>query len=319
MTHDAYDRLPKFSSLDPDTASRLASWVADTHQFDAQVRAIMPALEKIITTVEVPQETLKKHARAMQEILESPAYQRALESIRGAVRDISANLQETLDSIDWSGLRRAILPINLRDHAAELSDIDLVEFLTVEGIPLYGIPRGDIAVKLLQANDLDMRQQILVEHRGDIFDDCRAELETCDLDVVGDEVRSVRDALAAAEDGHFRPAQALATVVLDSTVTRVYPVKTDRVKMTKRARGEREQPGFVDEMSLREALVWLPVWNVHERFWVADGDTVPESYSRHASVHTISDAQYTDANCVRALMVVTTLVSYVSALEPAVA
>lgn len=54
-------------------------------------------------------------------------------------------------------------------------------------------------------------------------------------------------------------------------------------------------------MGVREALVWLPIWNAHESSGSTGGNKVPHYYSRHASVHGVSSHQFSKRNCVQVL------------------
>lgn len=67
-------------------------------------------------------------------------------------------------------------------------------------------------------------------------------------------------------------------------------------------------------MDVREAFVWLPIWNAHEQFWKKNGDKVPYYYSRHTSVHDVSSRQFNKRNCVQVLMLVTSLIGYADRL-----
>lgn len=69
-------------------------------------------------------------------------------------------------------------------------------------------------------------------------------------------------------------------------------------------------PEEIDEMGVREAFVWLPIWNAQEEFWKHKGDKVPHYYSRHASVHGVSSRQFRKRNCIQVFILVTSLVGY---------
>ncbi|WP_196820175.1 hypothetical protein [Corynebacterium qintianiae] len=127
-----------------------------------------------------------------------------------------------------------------------------------------------------------------------ITDDCAAVLEQANRHVVGDELKLVLDGLGAMRSGHFRSAQAMFT---DALIYRFYPDQAARRLITNRKKGA-DVPGAIDEMSVHEAMVWLPIWNAHEQFWKHKGDKVPNYHSRHASVHGVSSRQFSKRNCV---------------------
>lgn len=99
-------------------------------------------------------------------------------------------------------------------------------------------------------------------------------------------------------------------------ISRFYPNKEARRSITNRKKGA-NVPDTIDEMGVREAFVWLPIWNAHEEFWKHKGDQVPHYYSRHASVHSVSSRQFSKRNCVQVLMLVTSLIGYAGQITAA--
>lgn len=211
------------------------------------------------------------------------------------------------------GINRALLPSNLREHADEIRAHEVYEFLGQEGIPLYLVPRGRTALRLLRARDRAGRRRVLGDCYESLIKDCAAVLERADHEAVSVEISFVLDGLGAMRAGHVRSAQAMFTVTLDTLIYRFYPDRKDRGVITNRKKGA-GVPEAIDEMGVREALVWLPIWNAHEEFWKHKGDTVPHYYSRHASVHGVSSRQFSKRNCVQVLMLVTSLVGYADGL-----
>ena len=183
------------------------------------------------------------------------------------------------------------------------------EFLKQEGIPLYLVPRGRTAVRLLRAQNRSARRRVLGNSYKSIIDDCAAVLERVDRKLIGDELDFALDGLGAMRAGHPRSAQAMFTVTIDTLIYRFYPDQDARRLITNRKKGE-SIPAIIKEMGVHEAMVWLPIWNAHEQFWKRRGDEVPRYYSRHASVHGVSTRQFSKRNCVQVLMLVTSLIGY---------
>ncbi|MCK7675742.1 hypothetical protein [Corynebacterium pygosceleis] len=204
---------------------------------------------------------------------------------------------------------RTLLPPNLRSHVDEIKAYQVREFLEQEGIPLYLVPRGGTALRLLRAQNRSGRRRVLGDCYKTITDDCATVLEQANHDVVGDELEFVLDGLGAMRSGHFRSAQAMFTVTLDTLIYRFYPDQAARRPITNRKK-DADVPSAIDEMGVHEAMVWLPIWNAHEEFWQHKGDKVPNYYSRHASVHGVSSRQFSKRNCVQVLMLVTSLIGY---------
>ena len=229
-----------------------------------------------------------------------------LDGLRGSLKPL-------FDPELLRGFNRALLPPNLKSHADEINAYQVHEFLEQEGIPLYLVPRGRTALRLLRAQDRSGRRRVLGDCYESITDDCATVLEQANRDVVGDELKFVLDGLGAMRSGHFRSAQAMFTVTLDTLIYRFYPDQATRRLITNRKK-DADVPGAIDEMGVHEAMVWLPIWNAHEQFWKHKGDKVPNYYSRHASVHSVSSRQFSKRNCVQVLMLITSLIGYADGL-----
>ncbi|AFV88882.1 hypothetical protein PACID_10580 [Acidipropionibacterium acidipropionici ATCC 4875] len=247
----------------------------------------------------------------------SPAIESMLKQIasqQSAMLDgLRGSLKPLFDPEMLRGFNRALLPPNLRSHAGEVQAHQVHEFLEQEGIPLYLVPRGRTALRLLRAQDRPGRRRVLGDCYESITDDCAIVLEQANRDVVGDELKFVLDGLGAMRSGHFRSAQAMFTVTLDTLIYRFYPDQAVRRRITNRKKGA-DVPDAIDEMGVPEAMVWLPIWNAHEQFWKHKGDKVPNYYSRHASVHGVSSRQFSKRNCVQVLMLVTSLIGFADRL-----
>lgn len=247
----------------------------------------------------------------------SPAIESMLKQIasqQSAMFDgLRGSLKPIFDPEMLRGFNRALLPPNLRSHADEIEAYQVHEFLEQEGIPLYLVPRGRTALRLLRAQDRSGRRRVLGDCYESITDDCATVLEQANRDVVGDELKFVLDGLGAMRSGHFRSAQAMFTVTLDTLIYRFYPDQAARRLITNRKKGA-DVPAAIDEMGVHEAMVWLPIWNAHEQFWKHKGDKVPNYYSRHASVHGVSSRQFSKRNCIQVLMLITSLIGYADRL-----
>lgn len=255
--------------------------------------------------------------RALKGVGVSPATESMLKQIAGQQSTILDGLRGSLkplfDPELLRGFNRALLPPNLRSYADEIQTYQVHDFLEQEGIPLYLVPRGLIALRLLRAQDRSARRRVLGDCYESIIDDCAAVLEHADRAVVGDELGFALDGLGAMRAGHSRSAQAMFTVTLDTLIYRFYPDQAARRLITNRKKGA-DVPDAIDEMGVHEAMVWLLIWNAHEQFWKHKGDGAPRYYSRHASVHGVSSRQFSKRNCVQVLMLVTSLIGYADRL-----
>lgn len=249
----------------------------------------------------------------------SPAIEAMLKQIIGQqsamLERLHASLKPLFDPELLRGFNRALLPPNLKAYTDEIQAHQVHEFLEQEGIPLYLVPRGRTALRLLRAQDRSARRRVLGNSYKSIIDDCAAVLERVDQKLIGDELDFALDGLGAMRAGHPRSAQAMFTVTLDTLIYRFYPDRDARRLITNRKKGE-SVPTAIEEMGVHEAMVWLPIWNAHEEFWKHRGDKVPHYYSRHASVHGVSTCQFSKRNCVQVLMLVTSLIGYADRSKP---
>lgn len=215
---------------------------------------------------------------------------------------------------DYSQLAWRSLPLNLRRCSGELDLDEIISFLQHEGIPLYLVPRERIVMRLIRAENTAMRRQVLSSCHNQIVEDCASVIEAISKDWAGDELAFVNDAIGAMRAGFTRSAQAMLTSVLDTLIRRFVPDPNVRRSLTNRRSGA-NVPDVFDDLNLRQELVWLPIWNAHQAFWIDKGDLIPRIYSRHASVHGVSRRQFSKRNCVQVLMLVTSLVGYYAQLS----
>ncbi|WP_433676886.1 hypothetical protein [Microbacterium gorillae] len=276
-----------------------------TQRLQEQVASIVAAVPSFsMPPLDLPALHAPVLNSATQELLKSISEQHAI-----AMEGLRWALGPLFDPEALRGLNRALLPPNLKDHADEIRASQVHEFVEQEGIPLYLVPRGRTALRLLRAKDLAERRRVLGDCYESLMEDCAAVLEQADHEVVSDELGFALDGLGAMRAGHTRSAQAMFTVTLDTLIYRFYPDRKARGVITNRKRGA-DVPDEIDEMGVRDAFVWLPIWNAHEEFWKHKGDKVPHYYSRHASVHGVSSRQFSKRNCIQVLMLVASLIGY---------
>lgn len=213
----------------------------------------------------------------------------------------------------FAKLPRLLLPPNLRPVSNDITASEVFDFLREEGIPLYLVPRAAIGKRLVLSKDHAARRKVLTDKFDDIVDDCTALLDTCAAPITAVEVEFIRDGIGALRAGHHASAQAIFTVTLDTLISRFYPDRDERRKITNRKR-DALTPGEINHMGMRDAYVWLPVWNAHLEYWQHKGDRIPNDYSRHATVHGVSKTQFSKRNCVQALMLASSLIGYANQL-----
>ncbi|CAM4047985.1 hypothetical protein [Helcobacillus massiliensis] len=296
----------RMSSVMPDYSALAREAVAPINE---RLQEQMASIVASVPTFSVPALDLP----ALQAPVLGPA---TLEMLKGiseqharTMEGLWGSLEPLFDPAAFRGLNRALLPSNLKEYAGEIRASDVHEFVEQEGIPLYLVPRGRTALRLLRAKDRAGRRRVLSDCYESLMEDCADVLERADHEAVSNELGFALDGLGAMRAGHARSAQAMFTVTLDTLIYRFYPDRKAREVITNRKR-DAGVPEAIDEMGVREALVWLPIWNAHEQFWKDKGDKVPHYYSRHASVHGVSSRQFNKRNCIQVLMLVTSLIGY---------
>jgi hypothetical protein len=218
------------------------------------------------------------------------------EGLAQAFRRFAADFEEQL---------RAGAPPNWQfgDDWPKLTRIgDTVE---QDGIPLAWVPRSDIVVALVDAEGIEARRAILAAREADIIQDCFTCLDDIDAPELAEFVGNASDAARAFQDQHAKPAQALATVVLDATLRLLFANPSFSYG------GIRSRLADVWDKAplryMRSALVLAAIPGALEQFWPDRGDPVPVRFNRHASAHTVHAKQFTRTNALVAIMLVTSL------------
>lgn len=314
------DILPA-SAVFPSFASQLAATVPALKITDLAVNA---AHDELFHAEKVVKQAISSFPPHLLNIFNNPPLINFnLPVIDQTLHSALQNLLQTHDS--WleelrvrlepmaMGLHRAVLPPNLRDLAHEITAREVRQFVEEEAVPLYLIPRSRVALRLIRAKSRQDRRKVLNSCFHPIIDDCETVLTESQSEVVADQVRIVLDGIGAIRAGYIHSAQALFTVTLDTLITRLYP-DTQTRGLVKKRKKDAPVPEKFNEMGIREALVWLPIWNAHEEFWPKNGVPVPHHFSRHASVHAVTSRQFNKRNCIQALMLVASLVGYANDL-----
>lgn len=203
-------------------------------------------------------------------------------------------------------LREGFYPPNLRG-IEDLEFEALEKVVMADGIALYGVPRTAIAEALIRADSASKRRQILGRRWQPISADCREALEGCESEAVSAWVPVALSALDALDGGHTAAAQALAGSLIDSMLTAYFG--KDRCLYTPDKKGKRT-PKAYDEFTVRQFLAFAPMWQAYQQFWVDEGDTVPTTFSRNATAHTVSPRQFNRRNAVQALLFVASLICF---------
>jgi hypothetical protein len=199
-------------------------------------------------------------------------------------------------------MRANFYPPNLR--AIEDLRFEAVETVVLaDGIPLYGVPRTDIAEALIRADSVSKRREILGRRWRAISADCRAAVAGCASESVAPYVSFALAALNALDAGHTEAAQALAGSLVDTLVTGYFGDERYKYTPSKKT----TTTDAYNEFTIREFIAFGPMWQTYQQFFVSNGDRVPGTFSRHATAHAVSTRQYNRRNAVQGVMLVCSL------------
>ena len=203
-------------------------------------------------------------------------------------------------------LKLTFYPSNLRPiEGLRWEEVESV--VMVDGIALYGVPRTVIAEALIRAESASKRRDILGRRWKAVCVDCRAVVEGCESETVATYVPIALKAHDALIAGHTEAAQALTGSLMDSMVNTYFG--KDRHLYTPDKRGRRTNVAY-DEFTAHEYIALAPIWQAWQKFFPAEGLSVPHTYSRNATAHTVSTKQYTLRNAVQGLMIVSSLIYF---------
>lgn len=212
-------------------------------------------------------------------------------------------------------LQRYALPDNLWDLDDDLSVRDIRSFLNEDPYPVYNVPRASIVSKFIKAQAPGERRELLNRKDMPILQDCEKALDSLDQQSFADEIDHVLQSIEAYNHGLVRPAQTGLTIVLDSLFNRAMRLKTVQTEV--KNQGELGEKALA-KLQTADFLVWAPVRQAHLEFDGRKSEPPPRQYSRHGTVHSVQKRQYSKRNVVYALLVVTSLMTWLDEREPLV-
>ncbi len=193
-----------------------------------------------------------------------------------------------------------------------------------DGIPVAWVPPTDV-LQALVAAPKDRRLELLLTHRDTILDKCRTLVRQCSDAWIKDQRTLVDRALDAFAEEHHEAAMALAVVVGEPLAVwaseprvRVFDSKTDMDAWeNKKRRGKyclaKAELAAVAPTAklrrfevLRHALIG-PIPKFFTPFHGEPGELIPDTVSRHATVHKPIVAHFSVENALLALMLVTSI------------
>ena len=183
---------------------------------------------------------------------------------------------------------------------------DVEKVVMADGIALYGVPRHSIAEALILAESAAKRRELLGRRWKAISADCREALTNCESEDVAPYVVFGIAALDTLDIGNEWAAQALVGSLIDTLVTAYFGA--DRYAYT--PNGKTTTNVAYEEFTVREFIAMAPIWQAYQQYHVGKGDPIPQTFSRHATAHTVSPRQYSRRNAVQGLMLACSLIYF---------
>ena len=212
------------------------------------------------------------------------------------------------EGLDWQGLMGARLPENL----CKLKDFTFSEIQQVifcDGIALYGVPNEEIAGELLRADDADSRRKLLVSKWAEIRIACCHKLrEVSEVPERRDQAAYALEMISSIDRGYYAPAQALAASMVEALTIEILG-KEERKKYTSYSTME-DALSVYENFLVREWLALSPMFQAFQKFYPGSGDPIPALFNRHATVHTVSAQQFTQANAITGALFAVSLLCY---------
>lgn len=203
-------------------------------------------------------------------------------------------------------MTRGLYPPNLRE-IEDLAFEDVERVVMDEGIALYGVPRTAIAKALINADSAAKRRDILGRRWSAVSADCRKAVEGLASDLVLPYVLFALAALDALDDEHTEAAQALTGSLIDSLLAAYFGNARKKYTPNKST----QTTAAYQEFTIRQFIVFAPMWQTYQQFWVNNGDRIPNTFSRNATAHTVSPRQFNRRNAVQGLLFATSLLLFV--------
>ena len=212
-------------------------------------------------------------------------------------------------------------------HASGLTPDDILPVAVDCGIPVVWVPPTEVLIEVTAAHPSD-RIGVLVSRQDEVLAHCEALLTQC-CDPQLQESRALAErAMEALRAGHHEAAMALAVVVAENLAfwvskicTGLFDSRNERDMHDAQLgnRGNRRNryrlaKELLDQMDsdereyrfdvMRRALL-APIPSFFTKFHPDDGDPVPETVSRHATVHRPTVEHLSPANALLSVMLCT--------------
>lgn len=222
---------------------------------------------------------------------------------------------EALAGVDWEHIRlEKYLPANWRgmtDNADKFENaVTLIGIK--EGLPLGWVPGRTTLDMIIDADSAEDRISILKQRRMLLIDECIAEVKSIPQPDLKEYKKFALSSFKAYKKGCWKESQAASTNIID-TILRRRISGFSKLINKKGAGARRYELDIRGGEGILATLVMSGVYGAYDEF--GNNDTIPSKYSRHASAHAVSKAQYSKVNSVIAAMHLTSLLKLLSEVD----
>jgi len=233
-------------------------------------------------------------------------------SVAKQVHDIRANMERTLRPI-WSSLSgiaetvdrifREAYPPNWPTEL-ELDWEKFEQISETEGIPIFYVPRAEVVIKILDADDFKDRMSIINDHSKDIGQDCLDALSLSVNEQLKDRTLLARKAARAFLEGHYEAAQTLAVAICDSYLKTYLKGQYKDIRETLELKKSEDiflWSSLRFFLPMATAVPFLEYWNPRST------EEPPIRLLRHVTIHGASTKQINELHATVALILVATM------------
>ncbi len=250
---------------------------------------------------------------AMQALADRAA--RTIRAVQPVIDQRSAQAQRALVPVrrwlEINGPRVAEVMVALQKFSAEAhvenwADLDEDEWIealdlmrTDDGLPLAWLPPGHVVKALLAAADHGARDAVLLAHADEIAADARRILD----DVTHQKVAALHAAVIAAWDAWDADLTVPAQATAAAAIGEILQLQGFEEFAAFRTKWEPHRGAHPEEWHLTAFRVTAVMCALSTAVQREDQGKFP-GFNRHATLHRLDSVQYTRANALRALMLV---------------
>lgn len=196
---------------------------------------------------------------------------------------------------------RALLPPNWWE-LEQPERVDATTFLGHTSVPLLWAPRAAIVREVVATTTKAERDAVLCAARSMIVADVNAVLDQCTHERIATLTLAGREASVTASEGRLLASQALSAAIVGEVLDKHFGLSKFR---DARERFKSELPDKVSMRFWRRASLQSALLAAIALTWT---DPPPDGFNRHLTAHGLSPEQYTEANALEGLLLVTGLI-----------